>query len=207
MLLPVQPGELRTVVVASGAVVMRSCQRSSSTSSTLRMFAGRGAGFAVGERLARGLDVPRVVVATLDPRAADPDRARARQPADLGRVTRAEGEVLEPVLARDERVLVLVRAVDHAVARSYLVHVPVLPREPRAGEHEEDLLGGRVRVWRRRQHPGLDAHAVHADGPRPGRMAESLPRRIHLSLRAAEGVDLVPVRERHDSESRRRRTS
>ena len=41
------------------------------------------------------------------PTGARSDRARARQPADLGRVTRAESEVLKPLLARDERVLVL----------------------------------------------------------------------------------------------------
>ena len=52
--------------------------------------------FAVSERLACGLDVPRVVVAALDPRPPEPDRARARQPADLGRVSRAENEVLSP---------------------------------------------------------------------------------------------------------------
>ena len=163
--------------------------------------------FAVSERLACGLDVPGVVVASLDPRPPEPDRARARQPADFGRVTRAESEVLEPLLARDERVLVLVGAVDHTVARSYLVDVPVLPGEPRAGEHEEDLLGGRVRVGRRRQHPGRDAHTVHADGSCSGDVAEPLPRCVHLSLRAAEAFDLVPVRERHDSEFRRRNTS
>ncbi len=115
------------------------------------------------ERLDGRLDVPRIVVASLDPRPAEPDRARARQPADLRRVARAEDEVLEPVGPGDERVLHLVRPVDDAVERPHLVHVAVLPREARAGEDEVELLGGAVRVGRSRQLARRDADAVHAD--------------------------------------------
>src|SRR5436305_3375748 len=112
------------------------------------------------ERRHARLDVPRVVVAALDPRPADPDRARAWEPADLRRVAPAEDEVLEPVGSRNERVLVVVGAVDDAVARPDLMDVAVLPREAGAGEHEEELLRRAVRVRRRRQHPRRDAHAV-----------------------------------------------
>jgi hypothetical protein len=59
-------------------------------------------------------------------------------------VTGAEDEVLEPVRPGDERVLELVRAIDHAIARPHLVYVPVLPGEAGAGEQEEDLLRSAV---------------------------------------------------------------
>ena len=137
-------------------------QLSSSTSSTLRMFVGPRRGLAVGERRRAGLDVPRIVVAALDPRPADPDRARAGQPADLGRVARAEDEEVEPVGAGDERVLEVVGALDHAVAGTHLVHLAVLPGEAGAAEHVVDLLRGAVRVRRRRQPARRDADAVHA---------------------------------------------
>ena len=149
------------------------------------------------ERLDGRLDVPRVVVAALDPGPAEPDRPRARQPAELRRMARAEDEELEPVGAGDERVLHLVRAVDDAVERPHLVHVSVLPREPGAGEDEVELLRRAVRVRRGRQLARLDADAVHADAARPRCVAEPLPGRVHLALRAAVRLDLVPVRDPH----------
>ena len=115
------------------------------------------------ERLEGRLDVPRIVVAAFDPGPAEPDRPRARQPAELRRMARAEDEELEPVRPGDERVLHLVRAVDDAVERPHLVHVSVLPREPGAGEDEVELLRRAVRVGRRRQLARLDADTVHAD--------------------------------------------
>ena len=99
---------------------------SSSTSSTLRMLSGLGDGSPCSSGAACGLGVPGIVVTALDPRPPDPDRARARKPADLCRVTRAEDEVLEPIGPGDEGVLVLVRAVDDAVAR----HAPRAPARP-----------------------------------------------------------------------------
>ncbi len=98
------------------------------------MLSGRGAGAPTSSGGAGRLDVPRVVVATLDPRPADADRARTRQPTDLGRMARAEDEEVEPVGAGDEGVLVVVRPVDHAVAGAHLVHLTVLPGESRAGQ-------------------------------------------------------------------------
>ena len=110
----------------------------------------------------------------------------------------AEDEVVEAFRPRDERVLELVGAVDDAIAGPDLVHLLVLPREPGAREHVVDLLGGAVRVGRRRQLPRRDANPVEADALRPGRVAEPLPRRIHLALRPMMQLDLVPVSESHD---------
>src|SRR5205823_4562634 len=93
---------------------------------------------AVGEWLARRLDVPGVVGSSLDPRPADADRARARQPADLRRMARAEDEVIQPLRPRDECVLEMVGLMDDAVERPNLVHLAVLPSEARAGEDKED---------------------------------------------------------------------
>ena len=147
------------------------------------------------------LDVPRVVVPSRDPGPAEPDRARARQPAQLGRMARAEDEVLESLGPGDERVLHLVRPVDDAVERAHLVHLAVLPGEPRAGENEVELLGRAVRVWRRRQLARLDADTVHPNGARTRGGAEPLPRRVHFTFGRAEGLDLVPVSDGHRAQS------
>src|SRR5581483_6982151 len=117
---------------------------------------------------------------------ADPDRARARQPADLRRVPRPEDEVLEPFRPGDERVLEVVGRVDDAIVRPNLVHLAVLPREPGAAEDEEVLLRRAVRVGRSREHARLDADAVDADALRPGGVAEPLPGRVHLALGRTE---------------------
>lgn len=154
-------------------------------------------GIAVRERCGGCLDVPWVVVAPLDPRPPDPDRARPRQPADLRRVTRSVDEVVETVRTRDERVLVLVRAMDDAVERAHLVHFAVLPREARASEHEEDLLRCAVGVRRSRQLPRRDAHAVDADADGTCRGAEPLPRRVHLAFRPVMRLDVIPMHNRH----------
>ena len=134
------------------------------------------------ERLDGRLDLPRVVVAPLYPAPAEPDCAGPRQPAQLRRMARAEDEVLEPIWPRDECVLHLIRAVDDTVEWSHLVHVSGLPREPRAGEDEVQLLGRAVRVGRRRQPAGSDAYAVDADAAGASRVAEPLPLRIHLAF-------------------------
>ena len=183
--------------VASGAVVRRSRQCSSSTSSTLTMFAGRGAGspYASGSPAASTShgSSSRPSTHGQPSRIA---RERGSQPSSVGwRVPKTRYS--SPSAPGDERVLELVRAVDHAVARPELVDVPVLPREARACEDEVDLLGGSVRVRRRRQPARRDPHAVDADAARSGRVAEPLPDRVHLALGAAVGVDVVPVRERH----------
>src|SRR5581483_5156159 len=149
------------------------------------------------ERRDRCLDVPRVVVAPLDPRPARPDRARPRQPCELRRVARPEDEELEPVVACDKRVLEVVGGMDHAVVRAKLVDVAVLPCEPRPGEDVVDLLGGAVRVRRRRQLSRRDANAVQPDLDRAGGGTELLPDGVHLSYRRPVLGHLVPVRETH----------
>src|SRR5581483_4977637 len=145
------------------------------------------------ERLHGRLDVPRVVVAALGPRPADADRARAGQPADLGRVARPEHEILEPFRPGDEGVLVLIGAMDDAVARLHLVHLAVLPGEPGAGEHVVELFGRAVRVRGRRQLARRDANAVQADALRACCVAEALPFGVHLALCVAVPRDIVPV--------------
>ena len=62
------------------------------------------------------LDVPRVVDAAFDPRPAQANRLRARQPAVLDRMPRAEDEVLEPVWPALERVLVVVCDLNDRIA-------------------------------------------------------------------------------------------
>src|SRR5262245_58666047 len=79
-----------------------------------------------------GLDVPRVVGPSLDPDVAHARRARARQPAVLGAVARAEREHVEAIWAGPQRVLLVVGEVDEDVAGGDLADALVLPREPGA---------------------------------------------------------------------------
>src|SRR5581483_7666705 len=87
--------------------------------------------------------------------------------------------------------------VDDAVAGANLVHLAVLPGEPVAAEHVDDLLGEAVRVRRRRQPAGIDADAVDADAHGARRVAETLPFRGHLALLEPVRLDLVPVGDPH----------
>jgi len=52
-------------------------------------------------------------------------------------------------------------------------------------------------VGRRRQPSRRHLHPVQADRHRAGRVAQLLPGRIHLALRGAVGVDVIPVCEAH----------
>ena len=81
------------------------------------------------ERLGLRLDVPGIVRAALDPRPAEPDRARPRQPAELRRVPRAVDQDVEPVRPASQRVLLVVGQMDDAVAGPELVDLLVLPRQ------------------------------------------------------------------------------
>jgi hypothetical protein len=112
-------------------------------------------------------------------------------------VPRPEDEEIEAVRAGDERVLQLVGALDDAVARADLVDDVVLPGKASSAEDVVDLLGGAVRVWRRRQLPRRDTNAVDADAFRAGGVAEPLPGHIHLALGTVVLLDVVPVREAH----------
>lgn len=113
----------------------------------------------------------------------------------------AEDEELEPLRARDERVLELVRALDDAVAGAYLVHLVVLPEQARTSQHEVDLLGRAVRMGRGGQLSRRDADAVHTYALRARRGAEHLPRRVHRPLGATVLLDVVPVRDSHAGKS------
>ena len=86
-----------------------------------------------------------------------------------------------------------------AVAGAQVV-AHVLPRQAGAAEHVVELLRGAVRVRRRGQHPGLDAHAVEHHALRAAGLAEALPGRRHLSLGDAVALDLVPVHDSHGGE-------
>jgi hypothetical protein len=79
------------------------------------------------ERRHPGLDVPRIVSPALDPRPAEPHRSGAGQPAELRPKVGREHQVLESLRPADERVLALVRAVDHTIAGPHLVDRVVLP--------------------------------------------------------------------------------
>lgn len=74
-----------------------------------------------------GLDVPWVVDAALEPRVADPDGVRARQPAVLRRMTRPEHDHVEAFGPASQRVLVMVGDLDDAVAGAELADLLVLP--------------------------------------------------------------------------------
>ena len=102
---------------------------------------------------------------------------------------RAEDEVLEPVRPGDEGVLVVVCAVDHAVARPHLVHLAVLPGEPGAFEDVEDLSDAPCECGGVGSFPGATPHAVQAHRARPGGVAEPLPGRVHLALGAMVPFD------------------
>jgi hypothetical protein len=94
------------------------------------------------DRAGGDVQLPRVH-ALLHPRhrvVAEPEHLRARQRAELGGVARPEDEHVEPGLAGDERVVVRAPQVDDAVAGCELVRRLVLPEQPGARAHVEDLL-------------------------------------------------------------------
>src|SRR5947208_3455317 len=146
-----------------------------------------------------GLDIPGVVHAPLDPRVAEPDRSRTRQPPVLDRVTGSEDEVVEPIRASLERVLEVVGDLNDRVAGANLEDGLVLPEQPRAAEDVVDLLGTAVRVRRRREPAGLNPHTIEADPLRAGRVAEPLPGRGHRALLVQTTLNLAPVRQHEPS--------
>src|SRR5689334_10971319 len=84
---------------------------------------------------------------------------------------------------------------DDAVARPHLVRLPVLPRDARAAEDEEDLLlveldvDGRRALARIDEEP-RDAHVARADG-----VAEVDADDAHRPGVVTVALDLVPVRD------------
>src|SRR4051794_4109217 len=110
---------------------------------------------------------------------------------------RAVDQELETVGTGDERVLEVVGGLDDAIERADLVHLAVLPGEAGAGEDEVNLLRRAVRVRRGRQLAGCDSHAVDADARGARSATEHLPHGVHLALRRAALLDVVPVRQAH----------
>ena len=110
-------------------------------------------------------------------------------------MARSEDEVVEPVGAALERVLVVVGDLDDRVSGSNLADCLVLPEQTGAAEDVVDLLGAPVGVRGRREPAGLDPNPVDTDPLRAGGVAQPLPGRAHGRLVPVDAFDLVPVRE------------
>src|SRR5262245_2918728 len=118
-----------------------------------------------------GLARPRVVLLRADrhPGLAEPGDAGTREPRDSLRVgALAEGEHVEPIRTRQQRVAALEREVQEAVSGMHLIGGVValalpLDRDSRPAEHVEDLLLGALEVEGRRPLPGIDLDALEAD--------------------------------------------
>jgi hypothetical protein len=93
----------------------------------------------------------------------------------------------------DQRVCRAARGMQHAVACPDPVGTPVLPAQPRAAEHVEDLLLGGVGVARRRTSSGGQVDAVGAYRDRAGGAPQSAPRPAQLAHVGDGAFDLVPV--------------
>ena len=110
----------------------------------------------------------------------------------------AEGEDVETVRPRLQRVRVHERQVDEAVARPHLVALlgrsDSLDADARPVEDEEDLLVGALEMQRRRPLPGSDADPLDAD-PVGGVARQRLPVAADVASLAADGCDVVPVRD------------
>lgn len=132
-------------------------------------------------------------VAHVDPRAAEPCDARAREVADLGSVPRPEGEHVEPVVAGAERVRLPAGEMDEAVSRPDLVGLLLLERDTRPGEHVEDLLLGRLPVQGRRPLARIDLDALNAYTHAPRSVAEVSPGAREVGELCAARLDVVPV--------------
>src|SRR4051794_19430673 len=128
-------------------------------------------------RLARGgVALPwRVARARGHPRGAEPPVAGAGQHAQLGRPTLAEHHDVEPGWPRAQRVGVGAGQVHEAVAGRHLVGRAVLPGQPVAAEHVEDLLLRVVAVGRRRALAGRDLDPPQAELHAAGGGAEGRP--------------------------------
>ena len=109
-------------------------------------------------------------------------------------MARSEDEVVEPVGAALERVLVVVGDLDDRVSGSNLADCLVLPEQTGAAEDVVDLLGAPVGVRGRREPAGLDPNPVDTDPLRAGGVAQPLPGRAHGRLVPVDAFDLVPVR-------------
>ena len=147
---------------------------------------------------------PRVVLGrTLEhPGRSEPGNPGARQQR-VGRVvTLPEREHDEPLVPRADRVRVLEREVNEAVALPHgegtlRVAVPLI-RDPGAREDVEDLLLRALEMERRRPPARLDRDPLHAGGNRV-RSRERLPRRRDVPPLPPFALDLVPVGDHADT--------
>ncbi len=152
-------------------------------------------------RAGGGFTCPGVVVLCTDrrPGLAEPRHSRPRKPGHaVGIRSLAEGEHIEPVRPRLQRVGILEREVDDAVPLADVVRDGVLSfgldREPRAAQHEEDLLFGAFEMQRSRPHARVDLDSLDADGPRRG-AGQRVPRSREVASLVAPGPCLVPVQD------------
>ena len=149
-----------------------------------------GAGLAFpGRRVAAGAHPARAV-----PREAGPGQVGAAAANAL-----AEGEHVEAVRPRLQRVSLPPGQVDEAVARADLVGgralALVLPREAAAAEHPEDLLLGVLDVGGRRPLPGRDRDPLQPDRGGARRRAEVAPDGVKVAGGRVDALHLVPVRD------------
>ncbi len=151
-------------------------------------------------RPGRGLTRPWMVFfgAHRSPGLTKPRDAGARQPGRARVRPLAERQDVDPVVASLQRMGVLERQVDDAVARTHVVpeRVLALPLDgdARSREDVEDLLLSALEVERRRPHAGIDLDALHADGPR--RLPrQAVPGAGDVAAFAAPGAHVVPVRD------------
>src|SRR5439155_7941696 len=109
------------------------------------------------------LELPGMRVALdLDVTGHRPGDTGTRKFAERRIFARAEGEHVEAVVTAAERVCLVEVLVDDAVARPDLVRLLVHPRDARAAEDVEDLLGLAVHMGRRRNLARLELDAAHA---------------------------------------------
>src|ERR671937_257609 len=107
-----------------------------------------------------------------------------------------EGESVDALVARDERVRLLAHEMNEAVACTHLERlvrvVVALPREARAAEDEKDLLIT-LRVKRRRPLTGVDANPIRSDAQRSSRAREVGPVAADRTGFAVSALEVVPV--------------
>ena len=106
-----------------------------------------------------------------------------------------EGEHLEHLVAGDERVRPLGRAMDEDVTGADLVQDVVLPAESRARQHEEDLLLVDVHVQRHRPAAGGDPVTAQADVARARGGGQPLALAAQIAVLVRRPRNVVDVTE------------
>ena len=105
----------------------------------------------------------------------------------------SEGQHVEPGGTGSERVRLLLRYMDEAVAFGDLVDLPILPRDAGSSEHEKDLLLSAFDVRRRRPLAGVDLDPLEPDAPRAGGRAQISPGAGQMAGFTPDRLHLVPV--------------